>query len=126
MTGEHLLSALTKLIETESKKTRRSQVIHYTSAGRSETGGCGAGKGWRFKRSNTRIIIDKAAKVLSDVRGVKAIVLGGSRERGTHSPDSDVDIGIYYDATALDFAALQKAARTVDDGYREDLIAVVG
>ncbi|MFI7704946.1 nucleotidyltransferase domain-containing protein [Nonomuraea sp. NPDC049480] len=30
------------------------------------------------------------------VPGVVAVVLGGSRARGTHRPDSDIDLGLYY------------------------------
>lgn len=33
---------------------------------------------------------------LADVPGVVAVVLGGSRARGTHRPDSDIDLGLYY------------------------------
>jgi predicted nucleotidyltransferase len=38
---------------------------------------------------------DVAAR-LAEVPGVVAVVLGGSRARGTHRPDSDVDLGVYY------------------------------
>ena len=34
---------------------------------------------------------------LGQIDGVVAVVLGGSRTRGTASPDSDIDLGIYYD-----------------------------
>ncbi|WP_188193596.1 nucleotidyltransferase domain-containing protein [Nonomuraea sp. SYSU D8015] len=33
---------------------------------------------------------------LVQVPGVVAVVLGGSRARGTHRPDSDIDLGLYY------------------------------
>lgn len=33
---------------------------------------------------------------LTQVPGVEAVVLGGSRARGTHRPDSDWDLGLYY------------------------------
>jgi predicted nucleotidyltransferase len=37
--------------------------------------------------------------------------LGGSRARGTHRPDSDIDIGIYYDESAgFDVARLNEIA----------------
>ncbi|MFI5806937.1 nucleotidyltransferase domain-containing protein [Streptomyces sp. NPDC051561] len=36
------------------------------------------------------------AERLTAVRGVRAVALGGSRARGTHRPDSDWDLGLYY------------------------------
>lgn len=70
--------------------------------------------------------LDCAVRALSMVDGVHAVVLGGSRASGTHTDDSDIDIGIYYDADSLDLAMLEKAAQTVDDGRREGLIAAPG
>jgi len=53
---------------------------------------------------------------LARVRGVQAVVLGGSRARGTARPDSDVDIGIYYDPKEpLDTDALAALATRLDD-----------
>lgn len=46
---------------------------------------------------------------LCDVRGVEAVALGGSRARGRHRPDSDFDVGIYYE-TDLDLVALESLA----------------
>jgi hypothetical protein len=40
------------------------------------------------------------AAELCEVRGVRAVALGGSRARGTHRPDSDVDLGLYVDPDA--------------------------
>ena len=39
-----------------------------------------------------REVVDR----LADVRGVQAVVLGGSRVNGTATPDSDWDLGLYY------------------------------
>lgn len=51
---------------------------------------------------------------LVSVGGVVAVALGGSRARGTHRPDSDVDLGLYYRGE-LDLAALRAlAAETAD------------
>lgn len=49
---------------------------------------------------------------LVEVPGVVGIALGGSRARGEHSPDSDVDLGLYYRAP-LDVEALQRLADEV-------------
>lgn len=43
---------------------------------------------------------------LGAVKGVLAVALGGSRARGTHRHDSDVDLGLYYDRETLDVAGL--------------------
>lgn len=51
---------------------------------------------------------------LASVGGVVAVVLGGSRARGTHRPDSDVDLGLYYRG-ALDVAALRALAGEMAD-----------
>ncbi len=73
-----------------------------------------------------KTILDKIVTVLSTVSGIKAIVLGGSRARGTHSPSSDIDIGIYYDGPMLDIDALNKAAQAVDNEHRANLISPPG
>jgi hypothetical protein len=51
---------------------------------------------------------------LASVGGVVGVVLGGSRARGTHRPDSDIDLGLYYE-DALDVPALQALADEVSD-----------
>ncbi|MEV5594613.1 nucleotidyltransferase domain-containing protein [Streptomyces sp. NPDC052496] len=38
----------------------------------------------------------RAAAALTEVPGVVGVTLGGSRARGTHRPDSDWDLGVYY------------------------------
>ena len=73
-----------------------------------------------------KAILDKVVAVLSTVPGIQAIVLGGSRARGTHSLSSDIDIGIYYDSPTLDIGILNKATQAVDDEHRENLIASPG
>lgn len=52
------------------------------------------------------------AEELVTVSGVRAVTLGGSRARGTHRPDSDVDLGLYYTPGELDLAALTRLAKT--------------
>ncbi|MGS0686939.1 nucleotidyltransferase domain-containing protein [Nakamurella sp. GG22] len=49
------------------------------------------------------------ARRLTAVSGVIGVVLGGSRARGEHTAESDVDLGVYY-RPALDVAALQALA----------------
>ncbi|MFF7337697.1 nucleotidyltransferase domain-containing protein [Streptomyces sp. NPDC008163] len=46
----------------------------------------------------TARIGDMAAR-LTQVPGVRAVLLGGSRARGAHRPDSDWDLGVYYRGT---------------------------
>ena len=47
---------------------------------------------------------------LVGVGGVVGVLLGGSRARGTHHPDSDVDLGVYY-RPPLDVDGLAALAR---------------
>lgn len=41
-------------------------------------------------------IIERVVRRVSALDGVQAVALGGSLARGTGSPDSDIDLGIYY------------------------------
>lgn len=52
------------------------------------------------------------AERLSMIDGVVGVALGGSRARGDHTADSDVDLGLYYQGD-LDTAALRALARDV-------------
>ncbi|MDR7276119.1 nucleotidyltransferase domain-containing protein [Catenuloplanes atrovinosus] len=52
------------------------------------------------------------ATELAGIGGVRAVVLGGSRARGTHRPDSDYDLGLYY-RDDLDVAALRALAARI-------------
>lgn len=63
---------------------------------------------------------------LRSVPGVVGVVLGGSRATGTAHAGSDYDIGVYYDAVALDIPALQRVATAFDDADRSDSIAPPG
>lgn len=66
--------------------------------------------------ANDDRLLSELTDVLSAVPGVRAIVLGGSRARGTATPRSDYDIGLYYDETApIDVAALDRIATEIDD-----------
>lgn len=56
-------------------------------------------------------IIESVIARLSQTRGVAAIVLGGSRARGTATADSDYDIGLYWSSARepLDVAEIRRA-----------------
>ena len=52
---------------------------------------------------------------LAHVPGVVGVMLGGSRARGTHRPDSDWDLGVYYRGEP-DLRALESLAAEVTGG----------
>lgn len=55
-------------------------------------------------------------EALASVPGLAALVLGGSRGRGTAGPASDYDLGLYYEPDApLDVGALQSAVTALAD-----------
>ncbi|MFJ4870901.1 nucleotidyltransferase domain-containing protein [Streptomyces sp. NPDC088757] len=62
--------------------------------------------------------LTEIADRLSEVEGVVGVCLGGSRARGTHSPDSDYDLGLYYRST-LDTDALRLLAAELTGGPGE-------
>ena len=43
-----------------------------------------------------KALLDQIVSALRGVPNLEAIALGGSHARGTHRPDSDLDIGLYY------------------------------
>ncbi|MGC5010343.1 nucleotidyltransferase domain-containing protein [Streptosporangium sp. DT93] len=53
--------------------------------------------------------MESIARRLVEIPGIVAVTLGGSRARGTHRPDSDTDLGLYYRG-APDMAALRALA----------------
>ena len=56
-------------------------------------------------------VIAQTVQRLQQIDGIAAVVLGGSRARGTHTPASDVDIGLYYHShRPLDLRALEQLA----------------
>ncbi|MFI0961768.1 nucleotidyltransferase domain-containing protein [Streptomyces sp. NPDC021080] len=52
---------------------------------------------------------------LTEVGGIVGVCLGGSRASGTHRPDSDFDLGLYY-RQPLDTAALRLLAAQLTGG----------
>jgi predicted nucleotidyltransferase len=72
-------------------------------------------------------LIQTIVDEVKQVKGVKAIVLGGSRARGTHASSSDIDLGIYYHPDSLlELNALSKVATQLDDEHRADVITNLG
>jgi len=64
---------------------------------------------------------------VSKIDSIRAIVLGGSRARGTADERSDIDLGIYYDAKhPFSTAALGAVARELDDRHSENLVTAFG
>jgi predicted nucleotidyltransferase len=79
-----------------------------------------------MKQDTSAFILNIANKI-QQVSGATAVVLGGSRARGTDSPDSDVDLGIYYHSKQpLDLDALNRLATELDDEHRSDLLTPIG
>ena len=71
--------------------------------------------------------ITDIADRLAQIDGVVAVALGGSRARGAARPDSDVDLGIYYDPDRRpSVAALNQLAQELDDRHPTDAISTFG
>ena len=70
------------------------------------------------ERTLDRERLTEIAERLVRVDGVVGVCLGGSRARGTHRPDSDHDLGLYYrgplDTAALRALAARLAGRDVE------------
>lgn len=62
-------------------------------------------------------IVAKVVTSLAGTGGVGAIVLGGSRARGSATPESDYDIGLYFSRRRgpLDLAALRRVVSNLAD-----------
>ncbi|MBC8587684.1 nucleotidyltransferase domain-containing protein [Paratissierella segnis] len=71
-------------------------------------------------------IIQLVREKLSSLSYIEGIVLGGSRARGTHTEDSDIDIGIYYNSELFDLIAINQIATDLDDENRSNLIVPPG
>lgn len=65
-------------------------------------------------------VLARVVPALADVPGIVAIVLGGSRARGTETESSDYDLGLYYAATPqLDVDRLHEAVQAIADAPTE-------
>ncbi|MGA6971639.1 MAG: nucleotidyltransferase domain-containing protein [Candidatus Binatus sp.] len=72
-------------------------------------------------------ILAQVVARLAKIDGIAAIVLGGSRARGTADDRSDIDLGIYYDgAHPFSTSALGAAARELDDRHADGLVTSFG
>jgi len=72
-------------------------------------------------------IISQVVARVAQVEGIAAIVLGGSRARGTADERSDIDLGIYYDAERpFSTVALEAAAQELDDRHADGLVTPFG
>ncbi len=67
----------------------------------------------RAREVDEQALKEIAARLVT-VPGVVAVVLGGSRARGTHRPDSDIDLGLYYRGD-LDLDGLRTLAAEISD-----------
>lgn len=67
-------------------------------------------------------LIQRITMKLASLSDIEGIVLGGSRARGTHTRDSDIDIGIYYRSSSLDLDAINHLAMELDDAHRSNLV----
>ena len=67
-------------------------------------------------------VIQIVTEKLSSLPCIEGIVLGGSRARGTHTENSDIDIGIYYNSESFDLTAINQIATELDDENRNDLV----
>lgn len=72
-------------------------------------------------------ILQHIRSELNGLPGIVGIVLGGSRARGNHRPDSDIDIGIYYDTSSgFDIEEINRIASKLDDVQRDGLVTPIG
>src|SRR5216683_7506475 len=72
-------------------------------------------------------ILSQVVASVSKIEGVVAIVLGGSRARGTADAHSDIDLGIYYDAAhPFSTVALGAGAQELDDRHVAELVTAFG
>ena len=77
--------------------------------------------------ANDETLLGQLVGALAAVPGVRAIALGGSRARGTATPGSDYDIGLYYEAARpIDVVALAPVVRALDDRGAGDLVTPLG
>ncbi|MGC1676963.1 MAG: nucleotidyltransferase domain-containing protein [Candidatus Binataceae bacterium] len=73
------------------------------------------------------MILSRVTARVAQIAGIEAIVLGGSRARGTADAHSDIDLGLYYDARhPFRITELERAARSLDDRDAPGLVTTLG
>jgi len=77
--------------------------------------------------SSFEALLDRVAARVERVGGISAIVLGGSRARATADPNSDIDIGLYYESEQpFSIDELSRAAEELDDRHQPGLVTGFG
>jgi hypothetical protein len=72
-------------------------------------------------------LLERIVPALADIGGIEAVVLGGSRARGTAHEGSDYDIGLYFSADKpLDTDRLLQLAKTMVDNPNAATVTPVG
>ena len=72
-------------------------------------------------------ILSRVTARVARVAGIEAIVLGGSRARGTADAHSDIDLGLYYNSRQpFRLIDLERAARSLDDRGAHGLVTALG
>jgi predicted nucleotidyltransferase len=72
-------------------------------------------------------LIQQIVAEVKRVEGVRGIVLGGSRAKGTHTSSSDIDLGIYYHPDSPpDLNHLSEIATQLDDEHRAEVVTGIG
>jgi predicted nucleotidyltransferase len=60
--------------------------------------------------------VSSLSKRLGDIRGIKAVVLGGSHARGRARPESDIDLYLFYsEADPFSIQSVRELAEAVND-----------
>ncbi len=73
------------------------------------------------------LILTQVVARVSKIERIQAIVLGGSRARGTADEHSDIDLGIYYDGKhPFSIPALGATAKELDDRHSDNLVTSFG
>jgi predicted nucleotidyltransferase len=81
-------------------------------------------------QNENKILLDLAQDIadrLGKIKGIEAVVLGGSLARGEGHQDSDIDLGLYYDPNhPPSVKDLNLLAAELDDSHASNLITEFG